>query len=134
MKKLLKNDLLAIVLLGPISGLFAALSFEPFNFPLVGWLMPWPLFYFAGRFRNDIGKLLFSGFTCSFFFSVFTFYWMYSLFGIFGGMGKVVSLLMFVPFGLFFNMQFLVFVLLFGISQRYPFKRYFRPAWLTAGP
>jgi apolipoprotein N-acyltransferase len=116
-----------------VQGLITSLSLEPFNAPLIGWLMPWPLFYFSERFRSSIPKLLLAGAACSLFFCIFTFYWVTDLFKNFAGMGTVASLAAIIPFSIFFNLQFPAFVLLFGISLRHRFRRHLHPRWLTAG-
>ena len=132
-KQILKNDWFVIILLGSIQGLFTAISLEPYNVALVGWLMVWALFYLAERFRNNVWKLLASGLICSLFFSIFTVYWMFHLFGNFGEMSIFASILAFLPFGLFFNLQYPAFILMFGLSMRSRFRKYFRPRWMTAG-
>ncbi len=133
MKKFFSNDAAVILILGLVQGLLTALSIEPFNAPLTAWLMPWPLFYFAGRFRNSIPRLLLAGASCSLFFCAFAFYWVLHLFASFAGMGPVPSLLAFVPFAILFNLQIPVFTALFGVSLRRRYRRYFRPRWFTAG-
>ena len=133
LEKLFKNDFITIIILGIIQGLVTSVSLEPFNAPLTGWLMPWPLFYFSERFRSSIPRLLLAGASCSFFFCVFTFYWVTDLFQNFAGMGTVASLAAIIPFSVMFNLQFPAFVLLFGISLRHRFKRHLHPRWLAAG-
>jgi apolipoprotein N-acyltransferase len=132
-KRLIKNELFAILLFGLIQGLLTSLSLEPFNAPVTGWLMPWPLFYFAGRFRSSVPKLLLSGAVCSLFFCIFTFYWVTHLFASFADMGPVASLMAIIPFSIFFNLQFPAYVLLFGVSLRPSFRKHLQPRWLTAG-
>lgn len=132
MKKLLRNDFLVITALAVIQGGLTTLSLEPFNAPLTAWLMPWPLFYLAGRFRASMPKLILSGVACAFFFCLFSFYWVMDLFANFAGLGPVASALAFVPFAVFFNLQFPAFTVLFGLSLRKRFRRYFHPRWLTA--
>ncbi len=132
MKKFLNHDAVAIPVLGLVQGLLTALSIEPFNAPLAAWLMPWPLFYFAGRYRNSIPRLFLAGASCSLFFCAFAFYWVMDLFKNFAGLGPVPSLLAFVPFAVLFNLQMPVFVLLFGVSLRHRYRKYLRPRWFTA--
>ena len=132
MKRCPDRDWLIIPLLAAVQGLLTAVSIEPFNAPLAAWLMPWPLFYFAERFRSSVPKLFLSGAACSLFFCAFAFYWIMHLLKSFAGLGTVPSLLAFVPFAVFMNLQIPAFVILFGIALRSRFRTYFRPRWLTA--
>ncbi|MBP7735655.1 MAG: apolipoprotein N-acyltransferase [Spirochaetes bacterium] len=132
MKRFIEHDLAIIPLLGLIQGLLTALSLEPFNAPLTAWLMPWPFFYLAGRYRSSAFRLILAGASCSLFFCVFTFYWVIDLFRNFAGLGLGPSMAAFVPFAFFFNLQIPAFVLLFGISLRRRFRPYLRPRWFTA--
>lgn len=132
MKRSIKHDLAIIAFLGLIQGLLTALSIEPFNAPLTAWIMPWPLFYLAGRFRSSSIRLLLSGAACSFFFCVFAFYWIMDLLRNFAGLGLGPSAAAFVPFAVFFNLQTPVFVFLFGLSLRKRFRPCLRPRWFTA--
>jgi len=124
---------MAILSLGLLQGLLTALSIEPFNAPLAAWVMPWPLFHFAGRFRNSLTRLLVAGAACSISFCAFAFYWIMHLLKNFAGLGPLESLIAFVPFAVFFNLQIPAFVLLFGVSLRKKYRRYLHPRWLTAG-
>lgn len=126
-------DSAVILCLGLVQGLLMCLAMEPFGWPLAGWLMPWPLFYLAGRFRLSAPKLVLSGMACAVFFCAFTFYWMIILFGTFAGLGTAASISLFIPFSIVCNLQFPAFVLLFGLSLRLPYRKYLRPRWLTAG-
>ncbi len=133
MKILSRSDAAAVLCLGLVQGLLTALSIEPFNAPLAAWFMPWPLFYFAGRFRNSMPRLLIAGAACAIFFCAFAFYWIMHLLKNFAGLGPAESLLAFVPFAVFFNLQIPAFVALFGVSLRKRYRRYLHPRWLTAG-
>ncbi len=133
MKRFINSDPAVILVFSVVQGLLTALSIEPFNVPLAAWLMPWPLFYFAGRFRNSVPRLILAGAACSLFFCVFAFYWVLHLFASFAGLGTAPSLLAFLPFAVFFNLQIPAFVLLFGLSLRRRFRYYLRPRWFTAG-
>jgi apolipoprotein N-acyltransferase len=131
--KLSGNDAAVILSLGLIQGLLTALSLEPHNVPVTGWLMPWPLFYFAGRFRGSVPRLIVSGFSCALFYNIFTFYWVMDLFANFADMGTAASAAAFIPFSIIFNLHIPAFILLFGISLRARFRRFLYPRWLTAG-
>ncbi|MBN1534307.1 MAG: apolipoprotein N-acyltransferase, partial [Spirochaetes bacterium] len=133
MKRISHSDAAAILAPGCAYGLLATLSIEPFNLPLVPWLMPWPLFYCAVRFRNSIPRLILAGFSCAFFFCAIAFYWLVHLLTGFAGLGTAASLLVFVPFSLFIALQIPVFLVLFGLSHRDPCRRYLRPRWIAAG-
>jgi len=133
MKRFFSSDAASILSLGIVQGLLTALSIEPFNAPLAAWIMPWPLFYFAGRFRNSLPRLLMAGAACAMPRGAFAFYWIMHLLKNFAGFGPAESLLAFLPFAVFFNLQIPAFVLLFGLTLRKRYRRYFHPRWLTAG-
>jgi apolipoprotein N-acyltransferase len=113
--------------------MLTSVSLEPFNAPLTGWIMPWPLFYFSERFKSSIPRLFLAGAACSLFFCIFTFYWITDLFKNFAGMGTVASLAAFIPFSTVFNLQIPAFVLLSGISLRDRYRTNLKPRWLIAG-
>lgn len=131
--KLFRSDAFAIIILGAIQGLFSTLSLAPFNFPLLAWLAPWPLFYFAFRFRHHAGKLILSGWISALFLCSFAFYWMLHLFQVFAGMSVPASLLVFIPYTFVLNLKAPLFVLLFGLSFRRRFRSWLPPRWFTAG-
>ncbi len=130
LKNLFKNDLFLISGLALVQGLLTSLAMEPYSLP-TGWVMPWPLFYLAWRFKNSMPMLLLSGTACGLFFSLFSAYWVIGLFGSFAGLGTAASAALFVPFSVLFNLHVPLFLLLFGLVLRN--GRLFRPQWLFAG-
>ena len=119
---LLKNDYVAILVLGCLQGLLSTLSFAPFNYPLLAWFCPFPLFYFGLRFRNSVFKLFLSGAASSLFLCSFSFYWMLDMFQVFGGLHPLLAVLIFVPYTVLLNLKIPLFVLLLGLSYRPRFR------------
>lgn len=130
---LLRKDSVAIGVLGLVQGLLSTLSLAPFNFPLLVWVAPWPLFYFADRFRNRPRLLLLAGAVSSLWLCTFSFYWMLHLFQVFGGLPLALSLLIFVPYTILLNLKSPLFVLLFGMTRRRPYRALVGPGFLAAG-
>ena len=133
MKSALRNDYLAIAVLGLVQGLLSTFSLAPYNWPLLCWLAPWPLFYFSHRFRNRTGMLLLSGAVSSFFLCAFSFYWMFHMFGTFGGIPIVIAGLIFIPYTVLLNLKSPIFVLLLGIALRKRFRRLMPSRWFLVG-
>lgn len=129
-KRILLSDAFAIIALAPVQALLTSLAMEPYGLP-TGWIMPWPLFYLAWRFRNSVPKLLAAGAACALFFSAFSFYWIIGMFGTFAGLGTAASTAIFIPFSILFNLHLPLFMLLFGLALRA--GGLFRPRWLCAG-
>ncbi len=121
-----------MILLGCVQGALSTLSLAPFNFPLLAWLAPWPLFYFAWRFAHRPKLLLASGAISSLWLCIFSFYWMLYLFQEFGGLPLPLSLLIFVPYTVLLNLKSPLFVLLFGLLHRQRFRVWAGPKVLAA--
>lgn len=131
-RRFLENDFLAIALLGLLQGALSTLSLAPFNFPLLVWFAPWPLFYFAKRFRARPWMLLLAGAVSAFWLCVFSFYWMLHLFAVFGGLPLLVSILIFIPYTVVLNLKSPLFVLLFGLAHRTKRRGLFGPGFFVA--
>ncbi|MBI3394988.1 MAG: hypothetical protein HY042_04060 [Spirochaetia bacterium] len=131
-QRIFKSNVSTILLLGLVQGLLSALSLEPHNYPLVRWLCPWPLFYFALRFRNSVKLLLVSGAVSAFFLCCFAFYWLIYTFVVFGGMPLILAVAAFVPYTIVLNLKMPAFVLLMGLAGRRRFRHYMPARWVTA--
>jgi len=129
-QRILASDPVAIIAMGLIQGLLTSVAMEPYGLP-TGWILPWPLFYLAWRFRGSVPKLVTAGASCALFFSIFSFYWVIALFGTFAGLGTAASAALFVPFSVLFNLHVPLFLVLFGLVLRA--GSVFRPTWLYAG-
>lgn len=129
-KTILNSDPVVITGLAIIHGLLTSLAMEPYGLP-TGWIMPWPLFYLAWRFRASLPRLLAAGTACALFFSLFSAYWVIGLFGTFAGLGTAASVGLFVPFSILFFLHIPAFLVLFGLALRA--GALFRPRWLFAG-
>ncbi len=121
------------VVLGAVQGLLSTLSLAPFNFPFVAWLCPWPLFYFAARYRKSVGKLFLAGAVSSFFLCLFSFYWLLYAFSVFGGMPAPLALIAFVPYTVVLNLKMPAFVILLGLCMRPRLRGFLPPRWLSVG-
>ena len=121
------------MLFGLVQGLLSTLSLAPYNLPFLVWLAPWPLFYFAERFRGRPRMLFASGAVSSLWLCTFSFYWMLHLFQEFGGLPLILSLLIFVPYTVLLNLKSPLFVLLFGLTRRSSMRSLVGPGFLAAG-
>ena len=128
MKRILQNDYAVITLLGIVHGILAVLSLAPFNYPLIAWLAPWPLFYLAERFHRSFPKLLLSGASAAFFLCAFAFYWVIQTMVVFGGMSVIVAGFIFPAYAFFLNLKMPAFVILMGKLLRGKRRRFMPPS------
>lgn len=128
-----RKTIVLVALLALLEGGLSTLSLAPYNWPLIVWLVPWPLFYFAERFKNSVPALLAAGSLSAFFLCLFAFSWMLGLFAEFGGIPIWLGVLIFIPYSVVLNLKLPLFVLLFGLVQRARFRRRMPAGWFAAG-
>ncbi|MBW7858702.1 MAG: hypothetical protein H3C43_10530, partial [Leptonema sp. (in: Bacteria)] len=109
--------------LSAVSGLLATLSFAPFNWPVVGWLAPWPIFIFAKRYYKSVWRLIGSGLLIAFFICAFAFYWTVHLFIVYGGLPLWMSLFVFAIHTILLNLKIPVLVVVLGLLRRHKFRK-----------
>ncbi len=118
--------------LGMVQGGISTLSLAPFNWPLIVWVVPWPLFYFAVRFRDSLPALFLAGALAAFFTCLFAFNWMLNMFAEFGGIPFWLGVLVFIPYSVVLNFKVPLFVVLFGVASRPRYRRRLPPSWFVA--
>jgi len=107
-------SLLAYIWLGG----FATFSFAPFSQSYLVWFVPFPLFYISQKYRNQWKLLLYHGFGFAIFFYLFSFHWIYHMITVFGGFPDFLAVIMFVFSGIFLNLKFPAFLLVFDWLRR----------------
>ena len=127
------GDTVAMLLLGSVHGLAATLSLAPFNYPLLAWVAPWPLFYLAWKFRDSWFKLVLAGMASAFFVCLFAFNWLLFYFTTLGDAPFALHLVLFLVYAVLLNLKIPAFLLLFGLSRRARWRPWMPPTWLVAG-
>jgi len=117
-KELLRQDRTVILLFGAFSGAAATLATAPFNYPLLGWISLWPLFYLAERLKFSVRKLILAGISAAFFTCLFGFHWVIYLFTVFGGLHWSFSAILFLPYSIASNLKFPLLLLSIGFLKR----------------
>lgn len=108
--------------LSALAGLLATVSFAPFNWPVVGWFAPWPIFILADRYRHSLSKMIGAGILIAFFICTFAFYWTVYLFIVFGGLPVWMSLFVFAAHTFFLNLKIPLFLVALGLLRRRRFR------------
>ncbi|MCE9598555.1 MAG: hypothetical protein K8S54_11355 [Spirochaetia bacterium] len=128
--RLFQNKIITIAVGAVWFGGLCTLSLEPFTFPVIVWIAPWPLFYFATRFRDNILALAGIGAICAATLCTFSFYWLLHLFQTFGGLNLFLAFLIFVPYTVLLNLKIPLFLVLFGLAERH--RTRLPPLWFVA--
>lgn len=129
--RIFQNKFAAVMFGSVWFGALCTLSLEPFMFPLIVWIAPWPLFYFAGRFRDSLWSLFGIGSIGAALLCTFSFYWLLHLFQTFAGLNLFLAFLIFVPYTVVLNLKIPFFLVLLGLAERHKAK--LPPLWFVAG-
>lgn len=108
--------------LSALGGLLGTLSFAPFNWPLVGWFAPWPIFILARRHSKSLPRIIASGLLFAFFLCAFAFYWTIYLFVVYGGLPVWLSLIVFFIHTFLLNLKIPLFMMVIGLLYRFRFR------------
>jgi apolipoprotein N-acyltransferase len=119
-----KAPVRSTVFLSALAGLLATISFAPFNWPLVGWFAPWPIFILADRYRHSLWKMIGAGLLVAFFICSFAFYWTVYLFVVYGGLPVWMSLFVFAAHTFFLNLKIPLFLVSLGLLRRRRFRTF----------
>ncbi|TGN21015.1 apolipoprotein N-acyltransferase [Leptospira idonii] len=97
---------------------FATLAFAPYSQSYLVWLSPLGLFYIEKKYRGEWKKLIWHGFAFAIVFYSFSFYWIYYMVTVFGGFPWFLAGPIFVLSGIFLNIKFPFFLLLFSFLAK----------------
>lgn len=133
LKPLLKSQKFKVILGAIFLGVLSPLAFEPFNFPILGWICIWPLYWAAKQFRNSIPKLIGFGALCSLVLCFAGFHWLMYTMVNFAGLPWILAIIIFIPYSFLLNLKIPLFLMLFGVAHRKKIRSKIGPKWLIVG-
>ncbi len=104
---------------------FGTLAFAPYSLSLFAVLSPFGLFWFEEKYSKQYKIIFKKGFYFSFFFCLFSYYWIMYMLNEFGGFPYIIAFPLFLLYCFIVNWKFPVFIALFGFLKRKVGKRNF---------